>query len=224
MRFLFSGCSYTAGAELLNQKDSRFSKLICDHFKAEEINLARNGYGNDNIILNTVEFLEKDKNIDFVLIQISGLLRICIPNNNQKYVDQIPYIVLNPANRTDLKKSTQTIIAQLLVGTNNKNNILWYKLNRYKIVLLDNYLKELNIPYLFCCMNKDINYFKDDKELPKSFSDNLLPKSLNEIGQENNFLFGENYHPLEEAHKYYAKNIFIPEIEKRLCPNTYTQV
>ena len=89
MRFLFSGCSYTAGDELLNQNDSRFSKLICDHFKAEEINLARNGYGNDNIILNTVEFLEKDKDIDFVLIQISGLSRITIPNYNKSHIDSL---------------------------------------------------------------------------------------------------------------------------------------
>jgi hypothetical protein len=65
-------------------------------------------------------------------------------------------------------------------------------------------------------MHKDIDYFRNDKELPKSFTDNLISKSLVEIGRENNFSFGKNGHPLEEAHAFYASDIFIPNIEKRI--------
>jgi hypothetical protein len=212
MRFLFCGCSYTVGDELLNQKNSRFSKLICDHFKAKEINLARNGYGNDNIVMSAVEFLEKDKDIDFVLIQISGISRITIPNSNKSDIDRKPYMVLNPMDGT---KTSPALIAKLLInGTNITHNHLWYRLNRYKIILLESYLKSLGVPYLFCVMHKDIDYFRNDKELPKSFTDNLISKSLVEIGRENNFSFGKNNHPLEEAHAFYASDIFIPKIEK----------
>ena len=214
MRFLFSGCSYTFGDELLNPINSRFSKLICDHFKAEEINLAKNAYANDNIVMSAVEFLEKDKNIDFVLIQISGIYRITVPNLDKSKIDRKPYIFLNPL---DGRKTSQALIARLLInGINTEQNHLWYKLSRYKIVLLDNYLRGLNIPYLFCAMQNEINYFKDDKELPKSFTDNFISESLFEIARENNFSFGKNGHPLEEAHAFYASDIFIPEIEKRI--------
>ena len=39
MKIYFDGCSNTAGSELKDAKKTRFSKLVCDHFNAEEYNI-----------------------------------------------------------------------------------------------------------------------------------------------------------------------------------------
>jgi hypothetical protein len=50
MKIYFNGCSWTYGCELDNPQQERFSKLICDHFGAEETNLAVQGGSNDKIV------------------------------------------------------------------------------------------------------------------------------------------------------------------------------
>ena len=41
MKIYFDGCSHTWGAELLDPYKSRYSKIVCDHFNAEEYNIGK---------------------------------------------------------------------------------------------------------------------------------------------------------------------------------------
>jgi len=50
MKIYFNGCSWTYGIELNNPQQDRFSRLICDYFEAEEINLSVPGGSNDKIV------------------------------------------------------------------------------------------------------------------------------------------------------------------------------
>jgi len=55
VKFYFDGCSFTYGGELkrkcgVNPEDVRWSRLVCDHFGAEEINLSCGGAANDTIM------------------------------------------------------------------------------------------------------------------------------------------------------------------------------
>ena len=43
MRIYFDGCSWTKGEELENQEEDRFSRLVANHFDAEEYNIAIRG-------------------------------------------------------------------------------------------------------------------------------------------------------------------------------------
>jgi len=50
MKIYFDGCSWTYGTELENPEQERFSKLICDHYGAEETNKSIPGGSNDRIV------------------------------------------------------------------------------------------------------------------------------------------------------------------------------
>jgi hypothetical protein len=41
MKIYFDGCSNTHGSELIDPLNTRFSKLVCNHFNAEEYNIGR---------------------------------------------------------------------------------------------------------------------------------------------------------------------------------------
>ena len=70
MRIYFDGCSWTKGEELENQKEERFSRLVANHFDAEEYNIAINGGSNDRIIRNLI--IENNiENYDFAVIQMT---------------------------------------------------------------------------------------------------------------------------------------------------------
>ena len=70
MKIYFDGCSWTEGAELNNQEEERFSKLICNQLDAEETNLAKGGGSNDRIVRNLL--VENNiEHYDYVVIQMT---------------------------------------------------------------------------------------------------------------------------------------------------------
>jgi len=70
MRIYFDGCSWTKGEELENQEEERFSRLVANHFDAEEYNIAIKGGSNDRIIRNLI--IENNiENYDFAVIQMT---------------------------------------------------------------------------------------------------------------------------------------------------------
>ena len=54
-KIYFDGCSSTWGSELKNPNNSRFSKLVCDHFGADEYNIARRGCSDKRLVRNLLE-------------------------------------------------------------------------------------------------------------------------------------------------------------------------
>lgn len=55
MKIYFDGCSNTWGAELQNPQQSRYSKLVCDYFGAEEYNIALRGGSNMRLARNILD-------------------------------------------------------------------------------------------------------------------------------------------------------------------------
>ena len=69
MKIYFDGCSFTYGSELKDRLKSRYSRLLCDHFDAEEYNIARGGGSNRRIARN---LLEHDlSQYDMVVLQMT---------------------------------------------------------------------------------------------------------------------------------------------------------
>ena len=60
---LFSGCSITYGDELENPKKDRFSK--------NHVNIARCGLSNDMIVMRTIEYIEQNPDIEYVVTQFT---------------------------------------------------------------------------------------------------------------------------------------------------------
>ena len=81
MKILFSGDSFTYGDELSNREKDRFSRLVSDHFHAEEINLGTNGSSNDKIVRNVFEHLSL-WDVDAVVIQFSEIKRFDVYQHN----------------------------------------------------------------------------------------------------------------------------------------------
>ena len=80
MKFYFDGDSFTYGGGLdkildLDPTKYRWSKLVCDHFGAEEINISRSGASNDRILR---QFFAEDRNFeeyDCIFIQLTYSFR-----------------------------------------------------------------------------------------------------------------------------------------------------
>ena len=69
MKIYFDGCSFTYGSELKDRLKSRYSRLLCDHFDAEEYNIAKGGGSNRRIARN---LLEHDlSQYDMVVLQMT---------------------------------------------------------------------------------------------------------------------------------------------------------
>lgn len=85
MKILFSGCSFTYGAEI--EKNERFSYLVSEYFGAEEINIAEGGRGNVSTALLTITEAEKQKP-DYIVINITFPQRSFFPRQiNHGYRD-----------------------------------------------------------------------------------------------------------------------------------------
>ena len=54
MKIYFDGCSHTWGSEL-SDLDSRYSNIICNHYGAEEYNIAERGGSDKRMVRNLLE-------------------------------------------------------------------------------------------------------------------------------------------------------------------------
>ena len=69
MKIYFNGCSHTWGAELSNPEEQRYSRLVSDHFGAEEYNISRRG-GSDKRVLRNL--FEADlSEYDYIIVQLT---------------------------------------------------------------------------------------------------------------------------------------------------------
>ena len=75
MKIVFAGCSYTAGGELENPEEERFSRLVCNRLGAEEYNVSRNGYSNDLLFHKFLKFSTTCGKPDVAVIQWTHMSR-----------------------------------------------------------------------------------------------------------------------------------------------------
>ena len=87
MKIYFDGCSNTWGAELAEPEVSRYSRLVSDHFGAEEYNVSKRGSSDKRIMRN---LLEADlEPYDYVIVQLTCKNRTEFWDNNKKRWMQI---------------------------------------------------------------------------------------------------------------------------------------
>lgn len=72
---LFNGCSFVWGDELQDPYSSRFSKLISDELKLNEVNLSIRGASNDRIFRTTMDHLESNPSPEILIISWSSIDR-----------------------------------------------------------------------------------------------------------------------------------------------------
>jgi len=75
---LFSGCSLTYGDELENREKERFSK--------HHTNIAQCGMSNDMIVMKTIEYIEQNVDVDYVVTQFTVPRRIIYHKNGWKNI------------------------------------------------------------------------------------------------------------------------------------------
>lgn len=90
MRILFSGDSFTWGYELENNTEERFSRLVSQHFDAEEINVSKCGNSNDAILREIVGVPA-----DIVITQWSD------PGRYETYLKHEVFRSVQPVDATD---------------------------------------------------------------------------------------------------------------------------
>ena len=206
MNILFAGDSWTYGEELKEKEIYRFSRLVCNELNSTEFNISNNGISNDDIFERTTLFLNRNKNINFVVVQLTYLRRISIPNSNESVKK---YRTLAPGSFNTFDKS----VMLHYLGKSDKN-IAWYDLTKYKLILFHNYLNVLNIDHMFMFIkNSDFsNLVMEDEEICSSLKSKCVTNGIYDICVKENLPIGKGSHALEQGHEYIAEKIILPRI------------
>ena len=119
---LFSGCSLTYGDELQNREEERFSK--------HHTNIAECGMSNDMIVTKTIEYIEQNPDVDYVVTQFTVPRRIIYYKNGWR-------------NITPWTKNTESRVYYKYLDSQELRMLnLWRN-----VYILDQYLQD--IPHYF---------------------------------------------------------------------------
>lgn len=205
MNIGFAGCSYTAGAELDNPEEERYSAKVCEHLLANEINTAKNNYSNDMICKKTLELVES-VDVDFMIVQVSSFLRFSFPFDNE-------CVTINPHRR---QKYDYDYVAKI-VYSKESDYSHWYELTRWKILSIHHYLKNKKINHLFLFMlQSDADMFMRDIMIDQEFRKRCEFTSLMEFTKKNDYGFLKGMHPSARAHEMIAKELVVPKMGELL--------
>jgi hypothetical protein len=218
-KILFGGCSLTWGDELnsFSREKQRYSHIVSKYFNAEEINVSANALSIPQTIYKLYDAIKEDSNIDFCVVQITYTNRLVLPlfhrlipiSVGHSYIEKItkPYI-----NNHHNEKNIAMLIAKLITSTNDyKCSSNFWEIHCAHLNMFEDICKLRNIKTLyFCTENKQIQSI-----LRRCPNLDILDIGMLDYVFDNNLPFGRD-HLLAGAHKAFAENILIPEIEKRL--------
>lgn len=159
MRILFNGCSYTYGFELENRLQDRFSRLVANHYNAEEFNISWSGRSNDAICRTTMDWFAAGHTCDIAVIQWSVLARIEGYDEKDNHKDQNNYVhvtLQTPKNWGDYYADFYH--AQLGIDTLFKNQYI-----------LEQFFIQRNIKYIFLMHDCWFDYVFDLDSVWKKF-------------------------------------------------------
>lgn len=202
MKIYFDGCSWTFGSELKDPFESRYSKIICDHYGAEEHNFSMPGSSNDRIIRNLL-VNNNIENYDLGIIQLSFQPRTEYYNTSKKRWDKITTYVDYSGHWLKKHSIENHVLNDTLFLKTNPDHLnfwVYYYANiandvffktKEKIVFetIISYFKSKNIPLIFLTVD-GLTKFKYDLNLEKKF----YPRA-------------KGQHPSEEGHKMIASDI-----------------
>ena len=209
MKIYFDGCSNTKGLELKDPSETRFSKLVCDHFNAEEYNIGKVS-GSDRRMARNL--LEHDlSQYDMFVIQLTQKSRSEYWCERDKRWKILRHSIRPKHKDDDDRKNVANIWKNYLkhVYTDelgSSNQLIYYTL--MKILLKDkphviigiDFFHEMFIgKYNNISAPVDIRYeFGEPKRLHgkiiRSKTKKILPRYV-------------GGHPTEEGHRYIADDI-----------------
>jgi len=97
MKIYFDGGSWCWGSELKDPTQTRYSKIICDHYGAEEYNISKRGSGNSRLVRQLLVNHKNIKEFDLVIIQLTSPHR-------QEYYDKEKKKFVNNRNWMDVAR------------------------------------------------------------------------------------------------------------------------
>jgi hypothetical protein len=201
MNIGFAGCSYTAGAELVNPTKERYSAIVCKHLIANEINVAENNLSNEVICKKAWETINL-VDVDFMVVQLSSFLRFSFPYDNK-------IVSINPYRK---QKHEYDLVGKI-VYSKDSDYRYWYELTRWKAVSLHHYLNTKNVKHMFVFMlDEDAKMFFEDDVVEKSFIEKCQRTSLMGFVDENDYGFFKGKHPSKLGHYHIAHGLILPEI------------
>ena len=123
MKIYFDGCSWTQGAELENEEEERFSKLLCNELGAEETNLAIGGGSNDRIVRNLL--IEHNiEDYDLAIIQMTYPARTEYYNDNSVHAHK-KWVRVNPKQSYSTSMYEKIANFQLKEGKFSEKKAFW---------------------------------------------------------------------------------------------------
>ena len=206
MSLCFSGCSITWGDELHNRIGERYSTLVSDHYKCGHVNISKCGISNDNIVRNTIKYLQNTKT-DIVVLQFTVTSRI-------EFYDQYkdPQLYTPQNIKTNTQRNYYTKIYNDVLGVENmwKNIFLFDAYcksvgQKYVSMIADHFEPSILRPKEF--YNGHIGYWR---QLCKDYNPVLIQNQL--LGMDRvdpqNYAQGVNGgHPSAEGHKKMANKV-----------------
>ena len=199
MKIYFDGCSHTWGAELAKPEVYRYSRIVSDHFGAEEYNIARRGGSDKRVLRNLIETDLSE--YDYVIVQLTRKSRTEFWCDRNKSWFQIknPVRVLKDGR---MKERTNTYL--------DEDKKFFWK-NYWKYIYTEK-LGHINQLTYYHAMR---NLLKDKKHLIIGISGKgsviQVPVDINFTNFESNntikYKTAPAGHPSEEGHKQIAEEI-----------------
>ena len=209
MSLCFSGCSITYGDELNRRLDERYSTLVSNHYGCNHVNISQCGISNDNIVRNTIKYLQGSKP-DIVIIQYTVHPRFEYYEAKKDPVRFTPQPIFIPSRLQTAHKKYYTIVYNDVIGAEN----LWKN-----IFLFDSYCKSVGQKYVSLIGDhferiivKPKLFYKGGHEgywrsMCKDYNPVYIQKHLlgTEFEHPENYAQGRNGgHPSKEGHKEMA--------------------
>ena len=179
------------------RQENNFSTLISNYFNSDCVNLGVSGASNERIIFNTIDYLE-NKDVDFVLVNLSGQARQTFKHRNGHVFD------------LDLSYDTKHLYEQAMINDNGfvefidfyKNYLMTDYVTNTKQSNLYNYLslylKDRGIPYLIT------QTIPTDFDL-RYYTKNCIDITFDEYNEQQGRTRAQGNHWLSDSHKAWSE-------------------
>lgn len=220
-KFVFNGCSQTAGREVLvNDPDAPdwvsnkhvWAKHLMDLINedGEYVNLAESGSSNDSIYRSTIEYLASCKSHKDMFV---GIMWTEPQRFEFELMDgsKIDIIAASKANRNSEEKYLRKFVNEYMAYKD-----LTAKRNLNYFLSMEKILESLGIPYIMCNGFNNSHFYRDDLVAGSPYMALSTYKGKSLFIEDRLSLFGvlndkfemtKHYHFREDAHKYYAYHL-----------------
>ena len=221
MLLFFSGCSITWGDELSDRLNDRFSTLVSNHYNSQHLNISSRGISNDNIVRNTIKYLQNYKP-DVIVIQFTVTSRIEYYQVNEEPIKFTPQPTFIPPELKQTHRDYYTKVYNDAVGAENtwKNIFLFDSFcksrgQKYIPILADHYEPILIRPEKFYKTKEKDGFLSNEctgywRQLCKDINITLMHYEVLGMDKQNPQHYAQwanGGHPSAKGHKVIANKI-----------------